>query len=208
MKRYFKFVAMMAVSSALSLVSCGGEKQTNSEMTETSVQTPIENIMSRASVRRFTNKAISKDTLETIVKAGMAAPTAVNKQPWEFIVVTDRVVLDSLMAHHPHANLETATAAIVVCGNMENALEGDGQAYWIQDCSAATENILLAAHSLGVGAVWCGVYPMQDRVAPVRETLKLPSYVTPLNIITMGYPAAPSQPKDKWNPDKLHFQQW
>lgn len=208
MKQYSKFAAMMAVCSALSLVSCGSEQQTNSEMTETSVQTPIENIMSRASVRRFTDRAISKDTLETIVKAGMAAPTAVNKQPWEFVVVTDRVVLDSLMAHHPHANLETATAAIVVCGNMENAMEGDGQAYWIQDCSAATENILLAAHSLGVGAVWCGVYPMQDRVAPVRETLKLPSYVTPLNIITMGYPAAPAEPKDKWNPDKLHFEEW
>lgn len=208
MKINAKLAGLFAAGTVLSLISCGETKTANTEMTETNSQTPIENIMTRASVRQFTDRAISKDTLETIVKAGMAAPTAVNKQPWDFVVVTDRPVLDSLMAHHPHANLETATAAIIVCGNMEKAMEGDGQAYWIQDCSAATENILLAAHSLGLGAVWCGVYPMQDRIVPVREALGLPSYVTPLNIITMGFPAQEPQPKDKWNPANVHYQQW
>lgn len=208
MRNEIKLAGLFAVGIALSLISCGENKTANTEMNETNCQTPIENIMTRTSVRQFTDRAISKDTLETIVKAGMAAPTAVNKQPWDFVVVTDRTVLDSLMAHHPYSNLKTATAAIIVCGNMEKAMEGDGQAYWIQDCSAATENILLAAHSLGLGAVWCGVYPMQDRIEPVRETLGLPSYVTPLNIISMGYPAQESQPKDKWNPANVHYQKW
>lgn len=200
--------AFAAAMSALTLMSCGGDNPATAQMNAPDMQTPIENIMTRTSIRKFTDRVISKDTLETIVKAGMAAPTAVNKQPWDFIVVTDRPVLDSLMAHHPYSNLSTATAAIIVCGNMQKAMEGAGQAYWIQDCSAATENILLAAHSLGLGAVWCGVYPMPERIAPVRETLKLPSYVTPLNIISMGYPAEDPQPKDKWNPGNVHFQQW
>lgn len=208
MKKTFKMATFAAAMSALTLMSCGDNKTANTEMKTTDTQTPIENIMTRTSVRKFTDRAISKDTLETIVKAGMAAPTAVNKQPWDFVVVTERQVLDSLMANHPYSNLATATAAIIVCGNMEKAMEGDGQAYWIQDCSAATENILLAAHALGLGAVWCGVYPMLDRIVPVRETLKLPSYVTPLNIISMGYPAEDPQPKDKWNPANVHYQQW
>lgn len=203
-----KMAVFAAAMSALTLMSCGDNKTANKEMKATDTQTPIENIMTRTSVRKFTDRSISKDTLETIVKAGMAAPTAVNKQPWDFVVVTERQVLDSLMANHPYSNLATATAAIIVCGNMEKAMEGDGQAYWIQDCSAATENILLAAHALGLGAVWCGVYPMQDRIVPVREILKLPSYVTPLNIISMGYPAEDPQPKDKWNPANVHYQQW
>ncbi len=208
MRKKLKIAALCAACTAMSFTACNGNKTENESMNTDAFQTPIENIMTRASVRQFTNRPISKDTIETIVRAGMAAPTAVNKQPWEFVVVTEREVLDSLMVHHPHANLKTATAAIIVCGNMEKALEGDGQAYWIQDCSAATENILLAAHSLGIGAVWCGVYPMEDRIVPVKETLKLPSYVTPLNIISMGYPVSDPQPKDKWNPEAVHYNVW
>ncbi len=206
MIRRLKYAAIITALSATALTSCGDKKTEN--MDTSSVQTPIENIMSRASVRQFTDRAIPRDTLETIVKAGMAAPTAMNKQPWEFVVVTDRAVLDSIEAVHPYSNLKTATAAIIVCGNMEKAIEGDGQSYWIQDCSAATENVLLAAHALGLGAVWCGVYPMQERVAPLKEVLGLPSYVIPLNVITMGYPAAAPQPKDKWNPESVHFDKW
>lgn len=208
MKKKLKSAALCAALSAMALTACNDTKSDSNSNKPDLTMTPIENIMTRASVRQFTDKPISKDTLETIVKAGMAAPTAVNKQPWEFVVVTDRAVLDSLLAHHPFSNLKTATAAIIVCGNMEKTMEGDGQAYWIQDCSAASENILLAAHALGLGAVWCGVYPMQDRIAPLKEILNIPSYVTPLNIISMGYPATESHPKDKWNPDAVHFNAW
>lgn len=171
-------------------------------------QAVIDNIMTRTSVRQFTGQPIAKDTLEAIVKAGMAAPSAVNKQPWAFVVVTDRAILDSLMAVHPYSNLKTATAAIVVCGDMDKTLDGASREYWVQDCSAATENILLAAHAYGLGAVWCGVYPNPERIPGVSKVLGLPTTVIPLNIITMGHPAVNPHPKDKWNPENVHYQQW
>ena len=170
----------------------------------------IENIMTRASVRQFTDQKIPEDTLQAIVKCGMAAPSAVNAQPWAYVVVTEREVLDSLDANHPWANLKTATAAIIVCGDMERALKGPNQEYWVQDCSAATENILLAAHAYGLGAVWCGVYhgPESERVEPVKRILNLPEGITPLNIITMGFPSSKVEPKDKWKPELIHYQTW
>lgn len=168
----------------------------------------LENIATRASVRQFTDRPVAREMLDEIVRAGMAAPSAVNRQPWAFVVIDDRAVLDSLEAVHPYSNLKTATAAIVVCGDMSKALEGYAREYWIQDCSAATENILLAAHALGVGAVWCGVCPDPNRMPAVTQVLKLPGGIVPLNIITMGYPASEPQPKDKWNPDNVHYNCW
>lgn len=168
----------------------------------------LNNIATRASVRQFTAQPVDKATLETIVRAGMAAPSAVNRQPWAFVVVTERSVLDSLENVHPHANLKTATAAIIVCGDMKKALDGAAREYWVQDCSAVTQNILLAAHAMGLGAVWCGVYPSSDRVAAVSRVMGLPESVVPLNVITMGYPAEQPKPKDKWKPEKIHYQRW
>ncbi len=169
----------------------------------------VENIMTRTSIRQFTGQPVGKDTLETLVKAGMAAPTAVNAQPWAFVVVTDRAVLDSLDAVHPYSHLKKAGAAIVVCGDMEKALEGDNRAYWIQDCSAATENILLAAHAYDLGAVWCGVYPNPERIPGVKQVLGLPDSIIPLNIVTIGHPENPDhQPKDKWDPERVRFNHW
>ena len=166
----------------------------------------IENIMTRTSIRQFTDRPVAADTLEQIVKAGMAAPSAVNAQPWAFVVVTERSTLDSLDAVHHHANLKTATAAIIVCGDMaKTKTEMD---YWVQDCSAATENILLAAHAYGLGAVWCGVYPNPAVLPEVTRVLGLPEGIIPLNIITMGHPAQSPAPKDKWNPDNVHYQKW
>lgn len=195
--------------AVMALTGCTGNNEATDMKTDNNGgMTPIENIMTRASVRRFTNQPISKDTLETVLKAGMAAPSAVNKQPWEFVVVTDRAVLDKLMEAHPYSNLKTATAAIIVCGNMQRTLEGVEREYWVQDCSAASENILLAAHALGLGAVWCGVYPMTERIEPIKAVLGLPSNITPLNIIAMGYPANDPTPKDKWDTAKVHYQKW
>lgn len=195
--------------AALTLTACSGNNDaTEMKANENGAQTPIENIMTRASVRRFTNRPVAKDTMDIVLKAGMAAPSAVNKQPWEFVVVTDRAVLDELMKAHPYSNLKTAAAAIIVCGNMDRTLEGVEREYWVQDCSAASENILLAAHALGLGAVWCGVYPMQERIEPIKTVLGLPANITPLNIIAMGYPAADPAPKDKWDAGKVHYQKW
>lgn len=183
-----------------SLTSCDTKQQ--------QADAVINNIMTRTSIRQFTDQPIPKDTLDLIVKAGMAAPSAMNKQPWAFVVITDKTVLENLNRVHEHANLKTATAAIIVCGELKNAIEGDAREFWVQDCSAATENILLAAHAYGLGAVWCGVYPMPDRVEQVQTVLGMPESVIPLNIITMGHPAENPEPKDKFRQDKIHYQIW
>lgn len=203
------FAAMAA--AAVMAVSCGNNaatEQTGANPAGNSSEAVIENIMTRSSVRDFTGQPVSKDTLDILMKAGMAAPTAVNKQPWAFVAVTDRPILDSLMNVHPYSNLEKGGAAIVVCGDMKKTIEGPLGAYWVQDCSAATENILLAAHAMGLGAVWCGVYPNPDVMPGVSRVLSLPDYITPLCVITIGYPASTPQPKDKWNPENVHYQKW
>lgn len=171
-------------------------------------QLVIDNIMTRTSIRQFTNQPIAKDTLISIVKAGMAAPSAVNLQPWSFIVIDEPEALKRLNEVHPHANLKTATASIVVCGLLDKTDNETVRAYWVQDCSAATENILLAAHAYGIGAVWCGVYPNEERIPSVKEVLEIPENVMPLNIITMGYPAENPEPKDKFKTDNIHYQKW
>ena len=200
----------VAACAMATMASCtSGNDATATQTTAAgSTEAVIENIMTRTSIRQFTDRAIAKDTLDTIVKAGMAAPSAVNAQPWAFVVVTEKNMLDSLNSVHSHANLKTATAAIIVCGNMEKAMEGEGREFWVQDCSAATENILLAAHAYGLGAVWCGVYPMQERVKDVQQVLGMPETIVPLNIITMGYPDENPAPKDKFKSENIHYQKW
>ena len=127
----------------------------------------INNIMTRTSIRQYTNEPVSKADIETMLRAGMAAPTAVNKQPWHFVAVTNKEKLAELAGRR--GMIKQAGVAIVVCGNLDKAMQGKAQEYWIQDCSAATENILLAAKALGLGAVWTGCYPMDDRVAEVSS---------------------------------------
>lgn len=206
-----KILSMAAAAVAILAASCAQAPEASSSHDDAPVcdsAAVITNIMTRTSIRQFTDSPIPTATMETILHAGMAAPTAMNKQPWEFVVVTDRAILDSLITAHPYSNLKTATAAIIVCGNMQKAIDGNGRPFWIQDCSAATENILLAAHACGLGAVWCGVYPSKERVEAVSSVLGLPSYVEPLSLVAMGYPADSPEPKDKWNPEAVHSQHW
>lgn len=166
-------------------------------------------IHSRKSVRHYTDGKASKEDLLTIVKAGMAAPTAVDKRPWAFVVVTDKSKLEELESGLPHAKMITkAGSCIIVCGVLEKALSGEGREYWIQDCSAATENILLAAESMGFGAVWTGVYPSKERMDQVRRVLGIPENVVPLNVIPVGYPAGDEKPKDKFEPANIHWETW
>lgn len=168
------------------------------------VNKTLEVIHSRKSVRHFTNQAVSKEQIETLLKAGMAAPTAVNRQPWVFYVVTLRESLDTLSAHLPYAKMLTqAQAAIVVCGDMEKAGNLKDKGYWIQDCAAATENILLAAESMGLGAVWTASYPYDDRTKAVIKELNLPETHIPLNVIPIGYPTGEDLPKNKWKADNV-----
>ena len=169
----------------------------------------IDGILSRHSIRQFTGESVSKEDLETMVKAGMAAPSAVNVQPWAFLVITDRGILDRLCAVLPYAKmLDRAGAAIVVCG-VPDKDDQYAPKYWIQDCSAATENILLAAHALNYGAVWTAVYPEMDRVAYVRGECGIPGNVIPLNVIPVGVPVSRnSKPIDKFKRENIHWNRW
>lgn len=165
-----------------------------------------ENIMTRYSVRRYQRKAVPADIEEKILRAGMAAPSAVNKQPWHFVVVRQQALKDSIAAEFKNAHMTAqAPLVIVVCGDLDKALEGEAQSYWVQDCSAATENILLAANALGLGGVWCGVYPIAERVETMRALLGLSRDLVPLNIINIGYPEGEPQIKDKWSTNNISY---
>ena len=170
-------------------------------------QTAINNIMTRTSIRQYTDETVSKADIETMLRAGMAAPTAVNRQPWHFVAVTDKAKLAEL-AGRRGGMIKQAGVAIVVCGNLDKALQGPAQAFWIQDCSAATENILLAAKALGLGAVWTGCYPMDDRVTEVFKVLKLPETIVPLCVIAIGHPAEQPTPKNKWKPENVSYNEF
>lgn len=166
-------------------------------------------IHSRRSVRHYTGQAVSKKDLETLVKAGMAAPTAMDKRPWAFVIVTDEATLQKLAAGLPSSKMIVqAKSAIVVCGVMTKAGWGESRDVWVQDCSAATENILLAAEAMGWGAVWTGMYPSVQRVEYVQRILGIPREVIPLNVIAVGYPTGEDRPKDKFDPSNIHWDKW
>lgn len=166
-------------------------------------------IHSRKSVRQYTGVPASRDELMTILKAGMAAPTAMDKRPWAFVVVTQKTILEKLSQGMPYSKMIIpAGAAIVVCGDLTKAMPGKVQEFWVQDCSAATENILLAAEALGLGAVWTGVYPSEERVVAVRTILGLPETVVPLNVIAVGHPVGVEKPKDKFDATTIHWENW
>ena len=169
----------------------------------------IKNIMTRTSIRQYTDEPVSKADIETMLRAGMAAPTAVNRQPWHFVVINSKEKLAELAGNGPRGGmLKKAALAIVVCGNMDKALQGPAQGFWVQDCSAATENILLAANALGLGAVWTGLYPDENRSAEVAKVLKLPQAFIPLCTIVIGHPAEQPQPKDKWKPENVSYNEF
>ena len=187
------------------MMNCTTKEQTSANDADNG-NAAIENIMTCTSIRAFTGQSVSSDTVEMLLRAGMAAPTAVNLQPWHFVAVTDRAKLDEMRQANPHAKmLEQAPLAIVVCGDMNKAMEGPGRDFWIQDCSAATENILLAAHALGLGAVWTGGHPIEERVNTLREILQLPENLIPLCAIVIGYPAENPEPKDKWKTENVSY---
>jgi nitroreductase len=175
---------------------------------EEKVPDAISVIHSRKSVRSFTGQSVDKEKLDTILKAGMAAPTAVNKQPWAFIVVTDRKTLDTLRNGLPYAKmLDKAGAAIVVCAIPEKAYEQKVE-FAVIDSTCAGENILLAAEALGLGAVWTAAYPYKDRMDIVRKALNVPDDIIPLNVIPIGHPTGQDKPKDKYRPENVHWEKW
>lgn len=164
-------------------------------------------IFSRRSIRQYQPRPVPRELLTDLLRAAMAAPSAVDKQPWEFVVVTRPERLAELQAVLPYARYN-APAAIVVCGVPERAQNEPTGSYWVQDCSAATENLLIAATGLGLGTVWTGVYPVTERVQAVQQVLGLPEGVIPLGVILVGYPAEEKPPRTQYREDRVHWEQY
>ena len=167
----------------------------------------LNNILCRTSRRKFDPaKKVPEEYTSLILHCAMAAPTAVNRQPWHFIVVESRETLDSLAADLPYCHAaKEAPLAIVVCADSRHFLDGDDSTIWIQDLSAASENILLAANALGLGAVWTAVHPHHDRESTVRQLLNIEPELIPFNVIPIGYSTDSHKPIDKWKPDKVTY---
>ena len=163
-------------------------------------------IRTRRSIRNFFNKEIPKEQITKILEAAMYAPSARNTQPWHFIVINRRQILDKLPHVHPYAEMcYEAGAAILVCGDTEiERLEG----YIAVNCAAATQNILLAAHDLGLGAVWLGVYPRKERMESLSRLFNLPQNIIPISLVALGYPKEQINTPERFNQKKIHYNEW
>jgi len=163
-------------------------------------------ILSRRSIRQYTNKPVARESVYEVLQAAMNAPSAGNERPWHFIVLTERRVLDEIPKFHPYAAMvKHASTAILVCGDV--ALE-KYKGYWVLDCAAATQNILLAAHAKGFGAVWCGVYPSEDRVTILKKLFSLPEHIVPFSLIPIGFPDEIKQPVERFDASRIHENRW
>lgn len=161
-------------------------------------------LLKRRSIRKFTDETVSDELIDELMHAAMSGPSACNKKPWEFYVITNETILEKLKSATKFSKI-TAKLAIVVCGNLSKALPQQFAEYWIQDCSAATENILLRATDLGLGSVWCGIYPQKRAEKNVAECLALNDNQIPLNVIYIGYPAEEQEPRDQYDAERVHY---
>ncbi len=163
-----------------------------------------DDILKRRSIRTYLDKPVDREILVKLLKAGMSAPSACNNQPWEFVVVTEKI--DELRNRLYHGNYN-APAAIVVCGNLKLA-KGGLERYWVQDCSAALENILVAATSFGLGSVWIGLHPLPSTIEPVSELLNIPDYVVPLGIVLIGYSDEDKDSRTQYNEKRIYWEKY
>lgn len=166
----------------------------------------MEAIYNRRSIRKFTAQKIKDEDIKTLLRAAMMAPTAVNAQEWEFLVIREKEKLNEITKIHPHSQmLKQADAAIIICASLEKEII---PGYWIGDCGACAQNILLAATELGLGSVWLGVQPDKKRVEDFRKLFKLPKHIMPFNVIALGYPAEKRDEKDRYDDKKVHLEHW
>ncbi len=166
----------------------------------------MEAILTRRSVRSYTDKPVSDTVVKALLEAAMSAPSAGNQQSWQFICVTDRDILNSITRIHPYSGmLKQAPLAIVVCGDLDRERY---PGYWVQDCSAATQNLLIAARAQGLGAVWLGVYPLEDRVEGLRKLFAMPGSIIPLAVVSIGYPTIAQGPADRYDGRRIHYNKW
>jgi len=163
-------------------------------------------ILSRRSIRNYTSETISESTIKEILAAAMHAPSAVNCQPWHFIVSSNKEIFRKVTEIHPHSSfLLDASHAILVCGD-EKLQHAEG--YYLADCGAATENILLAANALGIGSCWIGVFPRMERMLKFKELFNLPEHIQPFALVSLGYPEAAKKHPDRFREDRIHIDQW
>ncbi len=199
-----KIIILMA-GALLMLGSCIQNKEDATVSDEDNGQAAIENIMTRTSIRKYTDQSVEQEKIDIMLKAAMAAPTAVNLQPWHFIVIDDKELIGQLSSQQP----TNAPLLIAVCGDTDKTTMPDGKGklpdFWIQDVSAATENLLLAAHAQGLGAVWTGVFPIPERTAEVARVLQCPKNIIPLAVVRVGYPAESPAPKNKFREDNISY---
>ncbi|MGI6686051.1 MAG: nitroreductase family protein [Bacillota bacterium] len=163
-------------------------------------------ILSRRSIRKFTSEPISDELVTELLKAGMSAPSAHNQQPWQFVVIKKREALNQIMRFHPYSTmLKEANLAILVCGD-RNLFKSEN--FWTQDCAAATENILLAAHALGLGAVWMGIYPQAVLVKSMMILIEAPENIIPFSLIAVGYPKEKKDAANRFEEKRIHYDRW
>ncbi|MGA1821084.1 MAG: nitroreductase family protein [Thermoplasmatota archaeon] len=166
----------------------------------------LNSIFKRRSIRKYVDDPISDEDLDRIIEAGQCAPTAMGKRPWHFIVIRKREILDRIPKIHPYAKMVSeSNLAVIVCGDTRiQNVEG----YMSQDLSAATQNILLEATDLGIGSVWCGIYPRTGRISGFRELLNIPEEIVPFSLIVLGYPAVEPEYRDRFDPERIHREGW
>lgn len=163
----------------------------------------MEAILSRRSIRKYTDEPVSDEDIEKLLRAAMSAPTAGNQQAWEFVVINDRKILEDIPKYHPFSQmLKHAPVAILVCADLERETK---VGYWPQDSAAATQNILIAANAMGLGAVWLGIHPREERVKGVRKILCLPDNIVPVSLVSIGQPAEKLPPADRYDKGKVHY---
>lgn len=166
----------------------------------------LEAIKTRRSIRQFQGRPVPDELLTTIIEAAMMAPSAGNQQPWHFVIIADRAKLDAIPSFHPHSKMVLqAPTAILVCGDTTGK---PWPTFWVQDCSAATQNLLLAARDLGLGTVWAGVYPDEDRMAGFRKLLAIPESIFPFALIPVGWPTGEFQTAKRYKPELIHRERW
>ena len=166
----------------------------------------LQAIKTRRSIRKYTSQKIETEKIQEILKAGMQAPSARNLQPWQFVVIDDKEILQKLSIAHPYGKMiNGASHAILICG--DKTLEKE-ESYLIQNCCAATQNMLLAVHELGLGAVWLGVQPREKRIDAISDLLKLPANVFPVALLSLGYPDEKKEAEDRYNPVRMHWNSW
>jgi nitroreductase len=163
-------------------------------------------IFTRRSIRKYSGNLLTDEQLEVLLRAAMQAPSARNKQPWHFIVIKEKELLKKISEAHPYGKmLQDAGAAIIICG--DRTIE-ETDSYLLQNCSAATQNLLLAAHDLGLGAVWLGLHPREDRITSLKAILKFPDHILPVSMISLGPPDETKEDQDRFLVDRIHIDKW